>query len=613
MLGVGSRFTVTLNGVPLTSLMLDDLLEVTVNTSLHMPPMFTLRFQDEETLGAYKWIDTPVFPIGGLVTITAISDTESVSVPTPGLLITGEITSLEANFAADGTATLIVRGYHKSHRLNRGKKTATYLMMNDSAIVAKVCASAGVPVTPTPTAVIHEYVLQNNQTDMEFLQARAKRVGYRLAVNNDTGMLTFAKQELPGGAPGPLLTWEKELYSFQPRETAAGQVSSVSVQGYDPKTKLPIQSLLPVPPLLPYGGAMPKADLALSRTVFGATSMEVVTDKNPDMIPEAAALAQGKTGEINMRFLQADGVCQGHPRVQAGNMVTIMGVGTKYSGPYLVSAATHVFGANGVYETHFSITGTEPDTIRDLLDKTETPESLGLVKGVAIGLVTNNLDPLGLGRVKVKFPWRGSVPPVESAWCRIATPMAGPQMAGFYFIPDINEEVLVAFEHGDVNHPYIVGSLWNNIDRPPLPSAGVVVGGKVVKRIIKSRSGHQIILDDTPGKESITIQDKSMGNKLVIDTTQKSLTINVLGNCEINATADVKIGSMTKDVSIECTNFNVKAKANCKIEAMANLDLKATAQTKIEGTAGVMMKAAVAQVALQGPSVNINNGALEVI
>ena len=158
-----------------------------------------------------------------------------------------------------------------------------------------------------------------------------------------------------------------------------------------------------------------------------------------------------------------------------------------------------------------------------------------------------------------------------------------------------------------------MGSLWNNIDRPPLPSAGVVVGGKVVKRIIKSRSGHQIILDDTPGKESITIQDKSMGNKLVIDTTQKSLTINVLGNCEINATADVKIGSMTKDVSIECTNFNVKAKANCKIEAMANLDLKATAQTKIEGTAGVMMKAAVAQVALQGPSVNINNGALEVI
>ena len=188
MLGVGSRFTVTLNGVPLTSLMLDDLLEVTVNTSLHMPPMFTLRFQDEETLGAYKWIDTPVFPIGGLVTITAISDTESVSVPTPGLLITGEITSLEANFAADGTATLIVRGYHKSHRLNRGKKTATYLMMNDSAIVAKVCASAGVPVTPTPTAVIHEYVLQNNQTDMEFLQARAKRVGYRLAGNNATGI-----------------------------------------------------------------------------------------------------------------------------------------------------------------------------------------------------------------------------------------------------------------------------------------------------------------------------------------------------------------------------------------------------------------------------------------
>ncbi|MCM0593896.1 MAG: phage baseplate assembly protein V [Gloeotrichia echinulata DEX184] len=107
--------------------------------------------------------------------------------------------------------------------------------------------------------------------------------------------------------------------------------------------------------------------------------------------------------------------------------------------------------------------------------------------GVVIGIVTNNQDPEKFGRVKVKFPWLSDDD--ESYWARIATPMAGKQM-GIYFLPEVNDEVLVIFEQGDVRFPYIIGSLWNGKDIPPLTNED----GKNNVRLIKSRSGHVIRL-----------------------------------------------------------------------------------------------------------------------
>lgn len=101
--------------------------------------------------------------------------------------------------------------------------------------------------------------------------------------------------------------------------------------------------------------------------------------------------------------------------------------------------------------------------------------------GVTIAVVTNIKDPDGVGRIKVKFPWLSGED--ESAWARVLTPMAG-EDRGFYFLPEVDDEVLVAFEHGDIAFPYILGSLWNGKDKPPLKNDD----GKNNKRMIKSRS-----------------------------------------------------------------------------------------------------------------------------
>jgi uncharacterized protein involved in type VI secretion and phage assembly len=174
---------------------------------------------------------------------------------------------------------------------------------------------------------------------------------------------------------------------------------------------------------------------------------------------------------------------------------------------------------------------------------------------VVVGLVTNNDDPEGQGRVKVKFPWLAD--DQESTWARLASPMAG-QGRGLYFLPEVNDEVLVAFEHGDIHRPYILGVLWNGQDSPPQPNSAVVDGsGQVVQRIIKSRAGHTILLDDTSGGGGITIMDRS-GNKIEMDSGANSLKLQVQGNLEIESDGRVTI----------------KGQAGVEISSSANVDVK---------------------------------------
>jgi uncharacterized protein involved in type VI secretion and phage assembly len=187
--------------------------------------------------------------------------------------------------------------------------------------------------------------------------------------------------------------------------------------------------------------------------------------------------------------------------------------------------------------------------------------------GVVIGIVTNNDDPKGLGRVKLKFPWLSETH--ESSWARVATLMTGND-SGSYFLPDVKAEVLVAFDHGDLRFPYVLGSLWNGIDKPPVQNTD----GKNNLRVLKSRSGHLIRLDDTERQERIEIIDKSGNNSLVFDTTTNEITIAAEKNITLSAPKGaIKIKAQT--IQVESTlNTQMTAKSTCKIQAEGNMDLK---------------------------------------
>ncbi|MCL6434016.1 MAG: phage baseplate assembly protein V [Leptolyngbyaceae cyanobacterium HOT.MB2.61] len=225
----------------------------------------------------------------------------------------------------------------------------------------------------------------------------------------------------------------------------------------------------------------------------------------------------------------------------------------------------------------------------DVLLGNSSPGERDRFYGITIGVVTNNKDPEGFDRVKVKFPWLSDQD--ESYWARVMAPMAGNQY-GLYFLPEVDCEVVVAFEHGDIRFPYILGALWNGKDKPPVTNQD----GKNNQRMIKSRSGHVILLDDTQDKEMITIRDKTQENEIIIDSSKKSMTIKVGENLTIEAGGKISLKSSRGDVEIDCQNLSINAKQNCTIEANSNCNIKASSGIGIECMAGV----------------KINNGALEV-
>jgi uncharacterized protein involved in type VI secretion and phage assembly len=203
-----------------------------------------------------------------------------------------------------------------------------------------------------------------------------------------------------------------------------------------------------------------------------------------------------------------------------------------------------------------------------LLDTDHQREAANRLYGVMVGVVTNNQDPEGLGRVKVRFPWFSNED--ESDWARIAAPMAGKER-GIYFLPEVDDEVLVAFEHGDVRFPYVLGALWNGQDAPPAKNDD----GKNNLRVIKSRSGHLIRLNDEDGKETIEIVDKQK-NSIVFDTANDTITITTSKDITL-------VAGSQGTIKLEAHKIEIKSSAETKIEAGAGLDLKASATMNIKG------------------------------
>lgn len=189
--------------------------------------------------------------------------------------------------------------------------------------------------------------------------------------------------------------------------------------------------------------------------------------------------------------------------------------------------------------------------------------------GVAFAVVTNNKDPDGLGRVKVKVPWMAD--DAETDWARVVTPMAGASR-GLYFLPEVDDEVLVAFEHGDPESPYVLGALWNGKDKPPESNGD----GKNDVRTIKSRSGHVIRFTDTKDAETIEIVDAKGKNSIVISTKDGTITIA--------ADKDVTIKSSNGKLTLSGKGVEITSTAGIKIQASQNLDLKAGPQLNVKGS-----------------------------
>ena len=190
------------------------------------------------------------------------------------------------------------------------------------------------------------------------------------------------------------------------------------------------------------------------------------------------------------------------------------------------------------------------------------------VYGVVVGIVTQNDDKDKLGRVKVKFPWLADA--VESDWARVTQLGAGPN-AGAVFIPEVNDEVLVAFEHGDPRHPYVIGGLYNGKDKPNLGD-GLFDQGKVKRNGFVSRKGHKFVFFEGPSKSGIALITSDAKNKVSLNETNSEVRIECQGKVSIKSQGDMNLETSG--------NLTLKADGGIKVNSSGNVEVKG-AQVKL--------------------------------
>ncbi|HEX6032701.1 MAG TPA: VgrG-related protein [Tepidiformaceae bacterium] len=536
---------------------------IEVDLHLYLPDMFTIELHDE----GFRWVEHSLLKIGQVVEVAARPSEDEQRSPTP--LLSGEVVSIEATYPESGVPTLIVRGYDLSHRLHRGRKVRSFRQMTDSDIAARIAQERGLAAEVDSTDHVHQHLYQENLSDYEFLARRARALGFVLQV--EAKKLLFRKPATIA-LPPVELDYRSTLLDFRPRLTASAQVGNVNVRGWDPTEKRAIV------------GTAKNADYRTSKLkferhgnefaaqAFGAAET-AVSDEPVASQAEGDAFAVARISHLWSGDVHADAEAIGNPRIRAGSVVTVQGVGDRFGGDYFVTNVRHTFDASGHYRTSFTVGGYGPDTTADLLfDGAGRMEeqARAVTRGVVIGIVTQNQDPEDQARVKVKFPWLAD--DSESHWARLASPMAGDDR-GLLTIPEVNDEVLVAFEHGDFNRPYVIGALWNGVDKPPVAASRAVDGSGVVRRIFKTRAGHVIQLDDTSGKEKIEIIDKSNGNKVVIDTAANKITVD--------ARLEVEIKGGQK-VAIKAPQVEIEGTQSVKVSG-AQIESAASARQKISG------------------------------
>ncbi|MDZ8050647.1 MAG: VgrG-related protein [Aulosira sp. ZfuVER01] len=552
--------------------LIKDLLQITVEESLHLPAMFTLVVHNSyiptvDRAEYQPWRHEKLFEIGKKVKLGFVSSTTQDADFDEKLedhLIEGEITAMEVHFNEKSEAHMIIRGYDISHRLHRGRYNRSFLNKTDSDIVEQIASEVGIKVGKIDASgEVHEYVFQENQTNMEFLRERAARIGFELFIQNDK--IYFRK---PESQESIQLKWLVDISKFSTRVTSAEQVSAVEVRGWDYTQKKAIASTAKAETVITDTGNKKGSSSSTKFSNLKPPKMTVV-DQPINSTTQAQKMAQALCDELGGEFVYADAKAVGNPKVRPGKVIELTGMGDRYSGKYYVTETRHFY-TQRIYTTEFSIRGLRAGNLFTTLSS-QTRLQPG--QTFLVGIVTDNKDPKGLGRVKVKFPTLTEEH--ASNWARVVASGAANQR-GFDCLPEVNDEVLVGCEHGDIHRPYVLGGVWNGKDAPPEAVDDTVVGGKVRLRTVKTRTGHtlQFVEEDKgSSKAGVRVETKG-GHKIYLNDSDRCIEIETNGGHKIKmddmGRAKISVES-TGDLSLDAPSGNIDISAGMNVTVKGTL------------------------------------------
>ena len=566
-----------------------------VTDAANLPDSFELEFVDSAGIV----LEQGGFAIGASVTL-AVSQNGGDG---PQKLLDAEVTALDREDVG-GELRTRVRGLDASHRLFRGRRVTAYVDMSTADIVQKVAQRAGVKVgTVTGPATIMAHTTQDNVSDWVFLKRLADAAGCVFSVIDKQlqfGPPTDASTADSGAASAdddPIVVEHgRNTMYLHATITSAEQVPEVEVRGWDVAAKEKVVSTAPAKTLTT---ELPTLDPAKVAKVF--SSPRYVSGAGVGAQQPQDKLAEAIASRIAGGFAEVEAQILGNPRIRSGIAVRLRGFGAPFDGRYTVTESKHEFSAEQGYTTTLTVCDASD---RSLLGVGSRPEHAAAgvgMPGVVSALVSDISGAAAgqEGRVRLTFPSLSD--DYVSGWARLTQPGAGAER-GSVVLPEVGDEVLVAFESGRFDRPVVLGGLYNGKDLPGGGWASFVESGSVVRRGFTSRTGMVVEFLERPGEELVRIstgegaqhvtltQTAEHGIQIVSEgsvsvVAKRDATIAVEGDATVTASQGA-ISMTARKIALEASSELAISAPRVSVDGATSLDLSGAAvAVKASGTA----------------------------
>lgn len=500
-------------------------------------------------------------------------------------LFEGNIIGLRILTGKDFRSYMVVECRDCAYPATQGRKNRIFEKQKDSDIIKEVLKTYG-SVDVDATQYQHPTLVQYYCSDWDFALSRADACG--LFVFTD-GSKIKVKKPTVSGSPVLTVTYGEDITAFDLELTADDQFTQYEAVSWSPKEQKAVKVSASTPSLNKQG------DLQ-SKSLASGDSLLLQTDAPT----EEKALKQWVDGmalKAGLARYQGSVSFYGSALVKPGCIVELKGLGKRFNGNLFVGSVTHTIEDNewtteaGAGVPAMNITD-EPDVV--------SPPAAGFLPGLQ-GLhaaVVKKLDgdPQKAQRIQIELPWLDGKS--KLLWARLATMYATNGM-GTYFLPEVNDEVLVGFMNADPTHPVILGSLYGEKHKPPFEYEAKNNTKAIVTREklrIEFDEEKKVITVATPGKNTLEISDDGKSitltdqhkNEIKMDsggitlTSAKNITLKAKGGITLDATSKIS-GTAKSDISLDGMNVKVQAKVGATVKGNATAELSATGQTTVKG------------------------------
>lgn len=474
---------------------------------------------------------------------------------------------------------LMVECRHPAVKLTISRNNAYFFEQTDSDIISELLENAGVQADVEPTSVTHKQQVQYDSTDWDFLLARAEANGKLILTNEEQ---VKVKAPVLSGESVCTLQFGATVLELDAEIDARLQYSAVKSLTWDAAQ----QSLLEkeaADPNFNTPGNLSSDDLAAVAALDYYRLQHIAVSED-----EAQAWADAQWLKSQMSRVSGRVKCEGIATVNPGDLVTLSGMGDRYNGNVFVTGVRHDFDLVQGWKTHIQF----GNVARWLAEeqKISPPPAAALlpgVNGLQIGVVVSNEDPDGEHRVRVKMPLVDDGE--DGTWARVAAVDAGNER-GFFFRPEVGDEVVLGFFNDDPRQAVILGMLHSSAKAAPLEGSD-----DNHEKMYQSRSKMTLYFDD---EKKVMELATPAGNQLTLSEEDKAITIEDQNGNKITMNQD--------GINIESSKaIALKAGTELTIESGTSLTVTGGTELKLEGTSGAELSCA-ATTKIQGGLVQIN-------